>query len=91
MSAGQAIPVGVSEYLRSSDYIFGAHRSHSHILALGSSVKDYLLSTWEINWIIQGHGGSMHLDQSSVCGIVPIVGGTISLAVGAGFAISQKS
>ena len=40
LSAGQeAIPVGISEHLRKSDYIFGAHRSHGHILALGSSLR----------------------------------------------------
>lgn len=33
----EAIAVGISKYLRSSDRIFGAHRSHSHLLALGAS------------------------------------------------------
>ena len=94
LSAGQeAIPVGVSEYLRSSDYIFGAHRSHSHILALGSSVRRLFAELLgRSTGLSKGYGGSMHLIDQSVgfMGSVPIVGGTISLAVGAGFAISQK-
>ena len=35
LGAGQeAIAVGISESLQSSDRVFGAHRSHSHLLAL---------------------------------------------------------
>src|SRR5690349_6915600 len=34
----EAVAVGVSHVLRPADRIFGAHRSHSHLLALGSSV-----------------------------------------------------
>ena len=35
----EAIAVGVSGFLRSSDMVFGAHRSHAHVLALGSSIR----------------------------------------------------
>ena len=35
LGAGQeAIAVGISKSLQSSDRVFGAHRSHSHLLAL---------------------------------------------------------
>ena len=34
----EAVAVGVSKHLRASDRVFGAHRSHSHLLALGSSI-----------------------------------------------------
>jgi len=30
----EAIAVGVSQHLRKTDRVFGAHRSHSHLLAL---------------------------------------------------------
>ena len=30
----EAVAVGVSASLRSTDYVFGNHRSHSHLLAL---------------------------------------------------------
>ena len=40
LSIGQeAIPAGISISLNKEDFIFGAHRSHSHILSLGSSVE----------------------------------------------------
>ena len=35
----EAIPVGISKYLNNQDKIFGAHRSHSHILSLGIDLK----------------------------------------------------
>lgn len=85
----EAVAVGVSAYLRASDRVFGAHRSHSHLLALGSSVEGLFA---EVLGRDTGHskgmGGSMHLwDQSKgFYGSVPIVAGTVSLAVGAGLA-----
>lgn len=85
----EAIAVGVSASLRSTDRVFGAHRSHSHLLALGSSVRMLFA---EVLGRDTGHsrgmGGSMHLwDQPrGFYGSVPIVAGTVSLAVGAGLA-----
>ena len=94
LSAGQeAIPLGISENLSKSDYIFGAHRSHAHVLALGSSVRKLFAELLgKSTGLSKGYGGSMHLYDKSVgfLGSVPIVGGTISIAVGAGLAISQK-
>jgi pyruvate dehydrogenase E1 component alpha subunit len=90
LSVGQeAVAVGVSAFLRASDRVFGAHRSHSHLLALGSSVEGLFA---EVLGRDTGHsrgmGGSMHLwDQpKGFYGSVPIVAGTVSLAVGAGLA-----
>jgi pyruvate dehydrogenase E1 component alpha subunit len=83
------VAVGVSAHLRASDRVFGAHRSHSHLLALGSSVEGLFA---EVLGRDTGHskgmGGSMHLwDQpKGFYGSVPIVAGTVSLAVGAGLA-----
>jgi len=85
----EAIAVGVSQFLRSSDRVFGAHRSHSHLLALGSDIRKLFA---EVLGRETGHskgmGGSMHLCDKSVgfYGSVPIVAGTIPLAVGAGMA-----
>ena len=94
LATGQeAIPVGVSKYLRNSDFIFGAHRSHGHIISLGSSIRKLFAEVLgKSTGLSKGYGGSMHLIDQSVgfMGSVPIVAGTISLAVGAGFAISQK-
>jgi TPP-dependent pyruvate/acetoin dehydrogenase alpha subunit len=82
----EAIPVGISRNLRKTDRVFGAHRSHSHLLALGSDVRKLFA---EILGKETGHskgmGGSMHLWDQSVgfFGSVPIVAGTVPLAVGA--------
>jgi TPP-dependent pyruvate/acetoin dehydrogenase alpha subunit len=85
----EAIAVGVSQFLCPSDFVFGAHRSHSHLLALGSDIRKLFA---EVLGRETGHskgmGGSMHLWDQSVgfYGSVPIVAGTVSLAVGAGMA-----
>ena len=85
----EAIAVGVSHHLRPSDRVFGAHRSHSHLLALGSSVHGLFAEVLgKDTGHSRGMGGSMHLwDQpKGFYGSVPIVAGTVALAVGAGLA-----
>jgi len=89
----EAVATGISIHLNKDDYIFGAHRSHAHILSLGSSVKKLFAELLgKKTGLSRGFGGSMHLVDESVGfkGSVPIVAGTISLAVGAGLAITQK-
>ena len=94
LSAGQeAVSVGISENVKKSDYIFGNHRSHAHILSLGSPVEKLFAELiGRSTGLSKGYGGSMHLLDMDVgfMGSVPIVAGTVSMAVGAGFAISQK-
>lgn len=85
----EAVAVGVSAHLKSSDRVFGAHRSHSHLLALGASVDGlFAEALGRDTGHSKGMGGSMHLwDQpKGFYGSVPIVAGTVSLAVGAGMA-----
>ncbi len=90
LGAGQeAIAVGVSQNLRKTDRVFGAHRSHAHLLALNS---DFYRLFAEVlgkeTGFSKGMGGSMHLyDQpNGFYGSVPIVAGTVPLAVGAAMA-----
>ena len=87
LGAGQeAIAVGISQNLKKTDRVFGAHRSHSHLLALN---PDFYRLFAEVlgkeTGFSKGMGGSMHLyDQpNGFYGSVPIVAGTVSLAVGA--------
>lgn len=94
LSVGQeAIAVGVSSALKKTDRVFGAHRSHSHLLALGSSLHGLFA---EVLGKETGHshgmGGSMHLhdQQNGFYGSVPIVAGTVSLAVGAAMAATLQ-
>jgi TPP-dependent pyruvate/acetoin dehydrogenase alpha subunit len=85
----EAIAVGVSSVLRSTDRVFGGHRSHSHLLALGSSLRGLFAEILgKDTGLSRGMGGSMHLwDQPrGFYGSVPIVAGTVPLAVGAAIA-----
>ncbi len=85
----EAIAAGVSQFLRPTDRVFGAHRSHSHLLALGSDIcKLFAEVLGRETGHSKGMGGSMHLWDQSVgfYGSVPIVAGAVSLAVGAGMA-----
>lgn len=90
LGAGQeAIPVGISANLKKTDRVFGAHRSHSHVLALGADVfKLFSEVLGRDSGLSKGMGGSMHLwDQpNGFYGSVPIVSGTVPLAVGAALA-----
>ena len=73
----EAVAVGVSAALRASDRVFGAHRSHSHLLALGSDVRKLFAEVLARHTgHSRGMGGSMHLWDQSVgfYGSVPIVG-----------------
>ena len=85
----EAIAVGVSSVLHNTDRVFGGHRSHSHLLALGSSLRGLFAEILgKDTGLSRGMGGSMHLwDQPrGFYGSVPIVAGTVPLAVGAALA-----
>ena len=90
LGAGQeAIAVGVSQNLRKTDRIFGAHRSHSHLLALNPNFyKLFAEVLGKETGFSKGMGGSMHLynQPNGFYGSVPIVAGTVPLAVGAALA-----
>lgn len=85
-SGEEAIAAGVCAALDRDDYIFGNHRSHGHYLAKGGSLKEMVAEVFcRETGCSRGRGGSMHLIDPS-CGMLgsaPIVGGTISLALGA--------
>lgn len=87
----EAVAVGLATQLNKKDMIFGAHRSHAHLLAMNSSIyKLFAEVLGRDTGHSRGMGGSMHLtDQSNgFIGSVPIVAGTVPLAVGA--AMSSK-
>ena len=90
LGAGQeAVAVGISENLRKTDRVFGGHRSHSHLLALNPDFyKLFAEVLGKKTGFSKGMGGSMHLyDKSNgFYGSVPIVAGTVSLAVGSAMA-----
>ena len=90
LGAGQeAIAVGISKHLRKSDRIFSGHRSHAHLLALGTDPRKLFAEVLgKHSGLTKGMGGSMHLwdGPNGFYGSVPIVAGTVPLAVGAAIA-----
>lgn len=85
----EAIAVGVARHLRSTDRVFGTHRSHGHYLSLGATLHSLFAEVMgKFTGCAKGMGGSMHLisEKNGFYGSVPIVGATISMAVGAGLA-----
>jgi len=88
----EAVGTGVSLHLKTSDRVFGNHRSHAHYLALDGSLSQLFSEVLgKADGASKGMGGSMHLYAGSngFKGSVPIVAGTIPIAVGAGLA-AQK-
>lgn len=88
-SGQEAVAAGMCANLSREDYIFGNHRSHGHYLAKGGNLKKMIAEIYcKETGCAKGRGGSMHLisPENGVMGIVPIVAGTISLAVGSAMA-----
>jgi len=87
----EAIAVGVCATLKNTDRVFGGHRSHGPFLALGCKLEELMCEVLgKAAGCAGGMGGSMHLTdpQRGFWGSVPIVAGTVSIAVGA--ALSAK-
>ncbi len=92
-SGQEAVAVGICSALQKEDYIFGNHRSHGHYLAKGGKLQELIDEIYgKVSGCSKGRGGSMHLiaPEVGMLGSVPIVAGTISLALGAALASSIK-
>lgn len=89
----EAIAAGVCAALHLDDVIFGGHRSHGHYLAKGGDLAAMMAELFgKSTGCSKGRGGSQHLfaPQVGLLGTVPLVGATISLAVGAGLAFKLR-
>lgn len=90
LSIGQeAVATGVAAALQRGDRLFGNHRSHAHYLAAGGELYGLLAEVLgRADGCSRGMGGSMHLQSTAhgFFGSVPIVAGTIPIAVGAALA-----
>ena len=89
----EAVAVGVATQLRKTDRVFGAHRSHSHVISMDTSPRRLFAEVLgKQGGVSRGMGGSMHLwDQpNGFYGSVPIVAGTVPLAVGAALAAKMQ-
>jgi len=90
-SGEEAVATGICAALTERDYIFSTHRSHGHFLAKGGSMNELIAEIYcRESGCSRGRGGSMHLIDlhKGMIGSVPIVAGTISLALGAALAVS---
>lgn len=89
----EAIAAGVCASLMAVDTVFGNHRSHGHYLAKGGDLNSLIAEIYgKSSGCCGGRGGSMHLidTKAGFLGAVPIVGATVPLAVGAGWAAKIK-
>ncbi|MAZ77840.1 MAG: dehydrogenase [Legionellaceae bacterium] len=85
----EAIAVGVLHAFRHTDRVFGTHRAHAHYLAMGGGVYELFAEVLgKVTGCSKGLGGSMHLlaQNKGFYGSLPIVGGTVPIAVGAALA-----
>jgi pyruvate dehydrogenase E1 component alpha subunit len=92
-SGQEAIATGICAALAEEDYVFGSHRSHGHYLAKGGEMRRLIAEIYgKETGCSRGRGGSMHIidPERGVIGAVPIVAGTISLALGAGLASKMR-
>ncbi|MEO5377439.1 MAG: thiamine pyrophosphate-dependent dehydrogenase E1 component subunit alpha [Magnetococcus sp. DMHC-6] len=89
----EAVAVGVCHALTPQDVVFGNHRSHGHFLAKGGCLNRMMAEIYgKASGCCGGRGGSMHLidQEAGFLGAVPIVGGTVPLAVGAAWAAQLR-
>lgn len=90
----EATAVGLSRFLKSTDRVFGGHRSHTHFLGLRGSVYQLFAETLgKLDGCSKGLGGSMHLYDTSIGfgGSVPIVGASVPIATGAALAAKKDN
>jgi pyruvate dehydrogenase E1 component alpha subunit len=88
-SGQEAIATGVCAALSKADHIFGTHRSHGHFIAKGGNIKSLIAEIYgKESGCSKGRGGSMHIiePEMGIKGAVPILAGTIPLALGAALA-----
>lgn len=93
-SGQEAIAAGLCANLHEDDHIFGSHRSHGHYLAKGGDLREMVAEIYgRATGCAKGRGGSMHLvsPEKGVMGIVPIVGGTVALALGSALSFYIKN
>lgn len=89
----EATGVAVMETLENGDKLATTHRNHGHVLARGADPARALAEILtRSTGLCNGYGGTLHLTDPDV-GFLhtsSIVGGCISLATGAAFALKNK-
>lgn len=84
----EAVASGVMQHLSNDDQITSTHRGHGHIIAKGGAFKQMFAELFgRSTGYCKGKGGSMHISNMAlgVLGANGIVGGGLTIAVGAAF------
>lgn len=84
----EAVASGVMQHLSNQDQITSTHRGHGHIIAKGGEFKQMFAELFgRSTGYCKGKGGSMHISnmELGVLGANGIVGGGLTIAVGAAF------
>ena len=89
----EATGVAVIETLKAGDKLATTHRNHGHVLARGTDPKRAMAEILtRTTGLCNGFGGTLHLTDPDI-GFIhtsSIVGGCISLATGAAFALKNE-
>src|SRR5262249_58315610 len=84
---------GIMSAVRKADIVFAGYRDHAHALALGSDPSRVMAELFgKSTGIAKGKGGSMHLFdvEHGFYGGYGIVGGHLTLATGAAYALRYR-
>lgn len=89
----EAVAVGACAAIKQNDYITSTHRGHGHCIAKGANLREMMAEVFgKVTGCCKGKGGSMHIadfNQGNL-GANGIVGGSISIATGAGLSVAMR-
>lgn len=89
----EAVAVGACAAINQNDYITSTHRGHGHCIAKGANLREMMAEVFgKATGYCKGKGGSMHIadfDQGNL-GANGIVGGSLSIATGAGLSVAMR-
>ena len=90
----EAVASGILSALRKDDIVFAGYRDHAHTLILGSDPGKIMAELFgKATGVSKGKGGSMHLFdvEHGFYGGYGIVGGHLTLATGAAYALKYEN
>lgn len=95
LSIGQEIPSAIfQQVVKPGDTAISTHRAHAHYLAMGGNLPKMIAEIYgKVTGCSKGRGGSMHLIdlEKGFLGSSAIVGNSIPIGVGVGFAKKLKA
>ncbi len=89
----EAVACGVLSAIRKDDIVFAGYRDHAHVLALGADPGKVMAELFgKSTGLSKGKGGSMHMFdvEHGFYGGYGIVGGHVTLATGASYALRYR-